>query len=633
MAPHLTLPAPTQPTRQSSCLHLHLHLSLPEFEVCKTPTHLGFHTRSMPPPSPDRSSSTSTLTSAMDDQQTGHQARRTSAPQRAKIACRHCNSRRVKCDVSQNQPCRNCKARGATCQVIESRRGKYPRSRENRHTSAGVVNDDPELDLSALPRRTSASHLQVSPDVSGNRNHNSFVVIQDSPHDRMNSGEDRSQVEEGSEMLFARMAETSPEQQRSESYRDSGRTFYLGEAFSLAFVVKTVCSPSGDTTEARVHYPIPGSVDDSARNVFHQKELIPEEVALLQAKGAYELPPKHVSEKLLLAFFESFYPAYQVFDRRDIAALYEQGSLSFLVHQTIYFIASTVCEEELLHEAGFDDRHQARATFYLRAKALYDSDQERDKVKLTAVLFLFGFWWQGPEDQKDTWHWLGAAISLAQTLGMHRSTGRSGLSPTHRSLWKRIWWSIYVRDRHAAAALGRPPRIQDDDCDVELLEVSDFDMEETNHPHIFAASRRYHTLYMMEMSKLAILLGKVLKTEYSASRHSTPSTPSYSETLTLELNSWQQQIPPELACSELDSTLGASFWARMLYASFNNCQILFHRPRCINVESAAARKRDSFARAAADATTRIAEDLLSAGTLRHGQLHLRVISCPVLIRD
>ncbi|RDL35491.1 uncharacterized protein BP5553_07422 [Venustampulla echinocandica] len=270
------------------------------------------------------------------------------------------------------------------------------------------------------------------------------------------------------------MADASPEQQTSEAYRESGRTFYLGEAFSLAFVVKTVCSPSGDNTEARVHYPIPKSVDDTARNVSHQKSLIPEELTLLRAKGAYDLPPKDVSEKLILAFFESFHPAYQVFDRGEIAALYEQGRLSFLVLQTIYFIASTVCNNDLLRAARFNNRSQAQTTFYLRAKSLYDFDQERDKVRLTAVLFLFGFWWQGPEDQKDTWHWLGAAISLAQTLGMHRSTVRSGLSPTHRSLWKRIWWSIYVRDRHTAAALGWPARIQDEDCDVEPLELLDF---------------------------------------------------------------------------------------------------------------------------------------------------------------
>lgn len=235
-------------------------------------------------------------------------------------------------------------------------------------------------------------------------------------------GQARDSVVEGSEMLFARMADTSPEQSTSEQFQDSGRTLYLGEAFSLSYVVKTVCSAAGDGREDdKVHYPIPRSISDSARNVFEDVNFRAEELAVLRAKGAYDLPPKHIGERLLVTFFESFHPAYPVFDRWTIVKLYERNRLSFLVLQTIFFIATTVCDEELVRETGFANRYQARAAYYHRAKALYDADEERDKVKLTAVLFLLGFWSEGPEDQKDTWHWLGAAISLGQTLGMHRS--------------------------------------------------------------------------------------------------------------------------------------------------------------------------------------------------------------------
>jgi hypothetical protein len=256
-------------------------------------------------------------------------------------------------------------------------------------------------------------------DVDYDQDNGQSAPIQYSP----SSSTDRraAQAEEGSEMLYARMADASTEQTITESYRDSGRTFYLGEAFSLAFVVKTVCSPSGDTTEDRVHYPIPRSVDDSARNVFEETTLRPEQIVMLQAQGAYTLPSRNIGERLFLTFFESFYPAYPVFDRSEIIESYENGRLSFLMLQTIYYIAATLCDEALLQEAGFINRYQALITYYVRAKALYDADDERDKVKLTAVLFLLGFWWKGPEDQKDSWHWLGASISLAQTLGMHRS--------------------------------------------------------------------------------------------------------------------------------------------------------------------------------------------------------------------
>ena len=58
--------------------------------------------------------------------------------------------------------------------------------------------------------------------------------------------------------------------------------------------------------------------------------------------------------------------------------------------------------------------------------------------------------------------------------------------------------------------------------------------------------------------------------------------------------------------------------------SYSNSQILLFRPRCVEITSVEDSERDMMARAAADAATRIAEDLLTAGTVRFGQLHLYV---------
>ena len=44
---------------------------------------------------------------------------------RAKIACKNCNARRVRCNAYLAQPCWNCQRIGASCELIVSRRGKY----------------------------------------------------------------------------------------------------------------------------------------------------------------------------------------------------------------------------------------------------------------------------------------------------------------------------------------------------------------------------------------------------------------------------------------------------------------------------------------------------------------------------
>jgi hypothetical protein len=69
---------------------------------------------------------------------------------------------------------------------------------------------------------------------------------------------------------------------------------------------------------------------------------------------------------------------------------------------------------------GYTVRQEARNTMYNYAKDIYDADYVTDKITVSQALFLMSFWRAGPLLEKDTRHWLGAAISLAQTKGMHR---------------------------------------------------------------------------------------------------------------------------------------------------------------------------------------------------------------------
>lgn len=70
---------------------------------------------------------------------------------------------------------------------------------------------------------------------------------------------------------------------------------------------------------------------------------------------------------------------------------------------------------------------------------------------------------------------------------------------------KRIWWLLYIRDRQCAVALGLPTRIRDEDCDLEMLESSDFEDENVSpYPKFLGTQKREHVLYCIHMAKLAI---------------------------------------------------------------------------------------------------------------------------------
>jgi hypothetical protein len=109
-------------------------------------------------------------------------------------------------------------------------------------------------------------------------------------------------------------------------------------------------------------------------------------------------------------------------------------------------------------------------------QVLYDFDYEIDRVALVQSLLLMTYWYETPDDQKDTWHWMGVAISLAHTIGLHRNPEKSNMEPSKKKLWKRIWWSCFMRDRLVALGMRRPTRVKDEDYDVPMLTEEDFEI-------------------------------------------------------------------------------------------------------------------------------------------------------------
>lgn len=192
---------------------------------------------------------------------------------------------------------------------------------------------------------------------------------------------------------------------------------HADESSSLFYVVElSYRSDSGSTEPLRVRHPIPASIAERCQSNYADNIR-----ATVTLQEALTLPGLDLLDQLIRVFFEKIHPAYPVFDRERFMQSYSMGRASPLVLQTIALLGYTICSDELIRAAGFNDRATARKTHYLRAKALYDVDYESDRVTLVAVLLLLGFWWAGPDDQKDTCYWISCATTTAQSLGMHRA--------------------------------------------------------------------------------------------------------------------------------------------------------------------------------------------------------------------
>src|SRR5690242_1056902 len=100
----------------------------------------------------------------------------------------------------------------------------------------------------------------------------------------------------------------------------------------------------------------------------------------------------------------------------------------------------------------------------MQSQALYDAEYEKNKIILIQAVLLMGFWYADTEDRLGPWHWNGIAISLCQTVGLHRQPDASVNNPPYSSsidqnLWKHLWWSCFFREAWLSVGMGRPMRI------------------------------------------------------------------------------------------------------------------------------------------------------------------------------
>ncbi|KAK5685600.1 Transcriptional activator of fatty acid utilization [Elasticomyces elasticus] len=106
---------------------------------------------------------------------------------------------------------------------------------------------------------------------------------------------------------------------------------------------------------------------------------------------------------------------------------------------------------------------------------------------------------------------------VAQGCGMHRSVEHSQLSRADKRLWKRIWWTLFTRDRSATVAVGRPTGINNQDSDVEMVSEDDFIDDEDpdgaaaaqGHQSQFAPDPTHVRLFLNYI-KLCVIMGLVL---------------------------------------------------------------------------------------------------------------------------
>ncbi|KAI0318935.1 fungal-specific transcription factor domain-containing protein [Amylostereum chailletii] len=126
-----------------------------------------------------------------------------------------------------------------------------------------------------------------------------------------------------------------------------------------------------------------------------------------------------------------------------------------------------------------------------------------------------------PNALSAMWIRLGTAIRMAQDLGLHRAEAVK----QNIDMRRRLWCACVISDRWMSLSYGHPHMIDVNDCDTRLPSSDD-----------------PHDLYVVELVRLSIILGRVLKTIYSPAGL-TLATDEILHQLLSDIESWRANLP------------------------------------------------------------------------------------------
>lgn len=155
-------------------------------------------------------------------------------------------------------------------------------------------------------------------------------------------------------------------------------------------------------------------------------------------------------------------------------------------------------------------------------------------------------------DTAFAWTLVSTALSVAQTIGLHRDpAGWESLPRWERNLRRRVWWGTFIMEKWVAFARGMPSHLHDDDYDVSALTRNDFE-DSLSSQSLNTQTHLYH------LATLTFILSDIQQAFYSVKAVSKTSNDlahslDVARPIRARLKEWRDTLPIHLK-PESDST-------------------------------------------------------------------------------
>ncbi|TPX14760.1 uncharacterized protein E0L32_005155 [Thyridium curvatum] len=198
--------------------------------------------------------------------------------------------------------------------------------------------------------------------------------------------------------------------------------------------------------------------------------------------------------------------------------------------------------------------------YFTAALDLLPDAHEEGSILCVETLAYVGYFMQNMNRRDAAFLYIGMALRMAISLGLHQEVSGPGLDETTKEHRRRVWWSIYSLDRIVSVKSGNPLTIQDEDIGIAM--PSKLPSEPEYCP---AVVLRHYT-------ELSRILGEVLSFIYRKTPKSGSRLMESVRNIMMALAKWHRELPD-----------GLRFDPAKLSISRESVSTLLHYYQCINM--------------------------------------------------
>jgi proline utilization trans-activator len=201
--------------------------------------------------------------------------------------------------------------------------------------------------------------------------------------------------------------------------------------------------------------------------------------------------------------------------------------------------------------------------YFMQVLQILPEIHEEGSILFVEVLSLVGYYMQNLNRRDAAFLYIGLALRMAISLGLHQEVSDSSLDNIAREHRRRVWWSVYSMDRILCVKSGNPITIADEDIGISLpskLPEIDFDS-------LSAAVLSHYT-------QLSRILGKIMEGIYRKGHKTGSSLLASVQSIMSDLSNWVRALPDELRFNF--NQVGKD-------VSRESVSILLHYNQCINM--------------------------------------------------